>query len=326
MYVSDRGQVRLGLVVVEVADEVLDRVVREELAELASTAGRPASCCGRGPASASGTAGDGLGHREGLPGARHAQQRLVAQAAGEAVDQALDRLRLVAGGLERGDEAEVGHGSKTIHRRGQRGRTCVLFRGGACAPGTLVPTRRGRMTNVGLLRPRADAMLRRSAASPCQESADSARQREPHSTDEGRGRRRSDAGRVRARPADLHHPADGGRRVRLHVQQHPHRAVRVPPGRQRRGARSAARTAPTARSSRRSSRRSRRRSTTATSRPSRSSSPTATATRSPATQPLRADRHAGLSRDRHRPAVHPRPAARATRSRRAATRWPKAST
>ena len=28
------GQVRLGLVVVEVADEVLDRVVREELAEL----------------------------------------------------------------------------------------------------------------------------------------------------------------------------------------------------------------------------------------------------------------------------------------------------
>ena len=34
MYVSDRGQVGLGLVVVEVADEVLDRVVREELAEL----------------------------------------------------------------------------------------------------------------------------------------------------------------------------------------------------------------------------------------------------------------------------------------------------
>ena len=34
MYVSRPGQVRLGLVVVEVADEVLDRVVREELAEL----------------------------------------------------------------------------------------------------------------------------------------------------------------------------------------------------------------------------------------------------------------------------------------------------
>ena len=34
MYVSLRGQVRLGLVVVEVADEVLDRVLREELAEL----------------------------------------------------------------------------------------------------------------------------------------------------------------------------------------------------------------------------------------------------------------------------------------------------
>ena len=38
-------QVRLGLVVVEVRDEVLDRVVREELAELASTAARQGSCC-----------------------------------------------------------------------------------------------------------------------------------------------------------------------------------------------------------------------------------------------------------------------------------------
>ena len=45
-------QVRLGLVVVEVGDEVLDRVVREELAELASTAARRASCCAPGPASA----------------------------------------------------------------------------------------------------------------------------------------------------------------------------------------------------------------------------------------------------------------------------------
>ena len=35
MYVSRRGHVGLGLVVVVVGDEVLDRVVREELAELA---------------------------------------------------------------------------------------------------------------------------------------------------------------------------------------------------------------------------------------------------------------------------------------------------
>ena len=34
------GQVRLGLVVVEVADEVLDRVLREELAELGVELGR----------------------------------------------------------------------------------------------------------------------------------------------------------------------------------------------------------------------------------------------------------------------------------------------
>ena len=44
--------VRLGLVVVVVGDEVLDGVLGEELLELASRAGRPASCWARAPASA----------------------------------------------------------------------------------------------------------------------------------------------------------------------------------------------------------------------------------------------------------------------------------
>src|SRR6185295_19079090 len=37
------------------------------------------------------------------------QQRLSTQAAGESVRQAVDRLGLIAGRLERGDEAEIGH-------------------------------------------------------------------------------------------------------------------------------------------------------------------------------------------------------------------------
>ena len=47
-----RGDVRLGLVVVVVGDEVLDRVGREELLAARRRAGRPASCCGTAPASA----------------------------------------------------------------------------------------------------------------------------------------------------------------------------------------------------------------------------------------------------------------------------------
>ena len=48
--------VRFGLVVVVVGDEVLDGVVREELLELGAKAARPGSCCAPGPASAAGPA------------------------------------------------------------------------------------------------------------------------------------------------------------------------------------------------------------------------------------------------------------------------------
>ena len=40
----------------------------------------------------------------------HPEQDLVTQAPRQAVPEALDRLRLVAGGLERGNQLEVGHG------------------------------------------------------------------------------------------------------------------------------------------------------------------------------------------------------------------------
>jgi hypothetical protein len=48
--------------------------------------------------------------RQALPGAGRSEQRLVPQALAEALDQAVDRRRLVAGGLEGRDELEVGHG------------------------------------------------------------------------------------------------------------------------------------------------------------------------------------------------------------------------
>ncbi len=49
--------VGFGLVVVVIADEIVDGVVRKELLELACRAGRPASCCATGPASAAGWPG-----------------------------------------------------------------------------------------------------------------------------------------------------------------------------------------------------------------------------------------------------------------------------
>ncbi len=104
------GQVRLGLVVVEVADEVLDRVVREELAEFRVQLGSERLVVGEdqrrlvvlldGPRQGRGLAGPG-GPEEGL----------VAQSATETVGQSFDRRRLVARRLERGDKVEIGHGA-----------------------------------------------------------------------------------------------------------------------------------------------------------------------------------------------------------------------
>jgi hypothetical protein len=102
------GQVCLGLVVVEVADELLDRVFREEVAELGVQLGRERLVVREDE----GRPVDGLddlrrGHRLAGPGG--AEEDLVAQPATEPVGQAFDRLGLVTGGLEGRDELEVGH-------------------------------------------------------------------------------------------------------------------------------------------------------------------------------------------------------------------------
>ena len=100
-----RGDVGFRLVVVVVGDEVLDGVVREELAHL------PVELRGQGlvggehqrrPAHLL----DDLRHREGLSGAGDPEQRLVGQPGSDPLDEPIDRAGLVAGRGEVGDDGE----------------------------------------------------------------------------------------------------------------------------------------------------------------------------------------------------------------------------
>ena len=100
--------VGLGLVVVVVGDEVLDRVVREERAELVAQLRRERLVVGDHQRRAL----HGLDHprhRHRLAGAGRPQQRLEALPGLDALGERCDRLRLVGGGREDGVELEVGH-------------------------------------------------------------------------------------------------------------------------------------------------------------------------------------------------------------------------
>ncbi len=101
------GDVGLGLVVVVVADEVLDGVVREELLELGVELGGEGLVVAddqRGAAEAR----DDVRHREGLAAAGDAFEGAVALAGGEGGAHGVDRLRLVAGRREGGYELKGG--------------------------------------------------------------------------------------------------------------------------------------------------------------------------------------------------------------------------
>ena len=87
--------VGLGLVVVVIGDEVLDRVVREEAPELAVELGGQRLVGREDQRRALGRL-DHLRHGEGLAGAGDAEQHLGAVVAADALDQLGDRLRLVA--------------------------------------------------------------------------------------------------------------------------------------------------------------------------------------------------------------------------------------
>jgi len=100
-----RRDVRLGLVVVVVADEELDRVLREQILELAvELPGQRLVVRDdqRGPLDLL----DQVRHREGLAAAGHAEKRLVPVAAARSRDELLDGPGLVALGLVVGDQLE----------------------------------------------------------------------------------------------------------------------------------------------------------------------------------------------------------------------------
>ena len=101
--------VRLGLVVVVVGDEVLDRVRGEELAELVAEL-RGERLVVRDDQRRALQLLDDPRHRRRLAGAGGAEQRLVALARLQALGELLDRLRLVAGGEIRVMGLERRHG------------------------------------------------------------------------------------------------------------------------------------------------------------------------------------------------------------------------
>ena len=92
--------VRLGLVVVVVGDEVLDRVRREELAELVAELRGERLVVGDHERRALDLLDD-PGHRRRLARAGRAEHGLEALARVDALGELRDRLRLVAGGLVR---------------------------------------------------------------------------------------------------------------------------------------------------------------------------------------------------------------------------------
>jgi hypothetical protein len=103
-----RWDVGLGLVVVVVRDEVLDRVVGEERPELVAQL-RGQRLVVREHERRLLRALDDAGHRHRLAGAGGAEQGDEALAGAHALGDAVDRLRLVGGGGEDRIEAKLGH-------------------------------------------------------------------------------------------------------------------------------------------------------------------------------------------------------------------------
>ena len=100
-----RRNVGLGLVVIVIGDEVLDGVVREEIAHL------PVELCGQGLVGSehqrrSSDLFDNLRHRERLSGAGDAKQRLVGEPGLDPFDELPDRGGLISGSGEVGDDGK----------------------------------------------------------------------------------------------------------------------------------------------------------------------------------------------------------------------------
>ncbi len=106
-----RGDVRFGLIVVEVRDEILDRVVGKKVAELGAQLGGERLVVAQHQRRLLHQL-DHARHRHGFAAPGDAEQRLRAVAAQDAFGQRVGRLGLVAGKRIRSDEFEAlgGHG------------------------------------------------------------------------------------------------------------------------------------------------------------------------------------------------------------------------
>ena len=139
--------VRLGLVVVVVGDEVLDGVLREELAELVAEL-RGERLVVRDHERRALELLHHPGHRRRLARARRAEERLAAVPLAQRLGELRDRLRLVAGRAVRGCHAEIGHRPPSV----ATGRTRVPRR--SCDPG-----RDGPVPDIAVRRDVRDAPL-----------------------------------------------------------------------------------------------------------------------------------------------------------------------
>jgi hypothetical protein len=102
--------VRLGLIVIEVRDEILDRVLREEIAEFGAELGRERLVVAQDQRRLLDELDDPR-HRDRLAAARDAEQRLRTVAAEDALGERRRRGGLVAGQrVGRNQTETVGHG------------------------------------------------------------------------------------------------------------------------------------------------------------------------------------------------------------------------
>jgi len=162
----------LGLVVVVVADEVLHRVVREELAHLAVELGGE-GLVGRQDQGGALHLLDDVGDGEGLAGAGDAEQRHAGLAVAQALHQLADGGGLVTGGWKLGGELErLGHDA--VVRAGDGGPD------GCQGPGSLTIIRAAFDTCQAAGRQGADRSTHASPAPRSQGRNTSTRSRTPN--------------------------------------------------------------------------------------------------------------------------------------------------
>ena len=104
------------MVVVVIGNEVFDRVVREEFLELRVELRGERLVVGQNQRRPIDLLDD-VGHREGLAGAGDAEQCLVPIAGVQPFDQLVDRLGLVSGRLDIGDDLKIRHCACPVSRR-----------------------------------------------------------------------------------------------------------------------------------------------------------------------------------------------------------------